>query len=853
MFYAMFNLSCIYLITKEYYKLGEMYLNIANLLKQEIIETGIIDETDPESTFNKCVGYYLEALKVLPEKCDIYINLIQLFRKIEKYDKALEYVYKVIPLDNTNYKAYLESGYIYKQKNDVKNAEIFFRISLMLNPNLSEIYVTYTEILRAQNKNEEALEIFEAALTVFPDEMSLLNNYSDCLLQQNYKNRAKEVLLYAYRLNNQEVDVNCNLAKIYRKEWDFDRAIEHILRAKEACPNNHNIYFILSSIYKDNELWDYAISALLKANELSPQNSIILSSLADCYKKTENYFTCSEICQSILSNNPNIVEAFVIFCEYKLLVSDWENIDTCKYNINQIANYCKNNSKDNPLSALISDYMIHDLSLKQWVCSNLTVNDCEKITDSENNIFFEDENIQNRVAQTGSLKIAYLVEDVQDEYTYLTLCQLIELHSTVNNIYIIIYDYNNIKSEDDDDSSSTENILNESDVDENILGNTPHTNYGKKSNVNNSSNHDWRKSIESNIRFINLSNLEDPKLKAENIFKENIDILIFLEKLCCKYYDNINIAKIYKTLSLKPVPIQMVLPFNGCTKNEKIFQFIILDNIIRTNKVREFFKEKLIILEYSSPFFCFNPKISKPIHTPRHIITQWESVYAGLENNNLDETVTHFPKDKIILANFSESYKINEELFMTWCEILVNVQNSLLVLKFCSDIACENLRKYGMQHNLSPDRFMFVKIDAKNYSFRYVNDIDLYLDVGTVNGSDEIFFCLFKEIEVITLIDNKYPITSHLSASILNRKNRSKKIIFDNYADYRNYVINLFNMQSSNNLQIENKFDKKKNKSNITFNCKDYSPIEEFVKSMDKVFNIIKMNKGIENICEILV
>jgi predicted O-linked N-acetylglucosamine transferase (SPINDLY family) len=207
---------------------------------------------------------------------------------------------------------------------------------------------------------------------------------------------------------------------------------------------------------------------------------------------------------------------------------------------------------------------------------------------------------------------------------------------------------------------------------------------------------------------------------------------------------------------------QIILPFDGCSRHEDIFDYLITEEYLTNEKTMSLYKEKLILLENSS-LFCVNP-------------------YLDLFKKNLDEAENPFENYKKqgykILGNFSDCYKIDIEIFSVWCQILSKIENTILVLKFCNEESSKNLKSFASDQGIDPDRLIFYIIDSasKYSSAPYIKYIDVYLDIQTLTGDYEVFFCLFSGVPIVVMSNEVYGQSSKLSTSIVCSGKEGSKI-----------------------------------------------------------------------------
>jgi tetratricopeptide (TPR) repeat protein len=219
-FYAMFELTCLYIIKKDYKNLAKLYLKIGNMLKE-----GLANETydinDPNSTINICLKYYIEAQKLMPNNIDIVISLADLLRILDRHKEAIYYINLALQMNKDDYNVYYYGFLIYDEIGDFHNAKEMLKTCLLLNIGFLKGYNAFGNVLRKEKLYADALKVFETALIHDDNNTLILNNYANCLLEMGNKKKAKEIYLRAYHIDNSLPDVNSNLATIYRKESKY--------------------------------------------------------------------------------------------------------------------------------------------------------------------------------------------------------------------------------------------------------------------------------------------------------------------------------------------------------------------------------------------------------------------------------------------------------------------------------------------------------------------------------------------------------------------------------------------------------------------------------------------------------
>jgi len=445
--------------------------------------------------------------------------------------------------------------------------------------------------------------------------------------------------------------------------------------------------------------------------------------MAQCYRSQNKISQSKEMCLYCIYLRPNYTEAFITYLECLIYSNEWNSLEENKSNIISLAEYNKHlNNMPSAFNNLIADYMIHDDKIIFWLFENLMKKEIINIHQVFDEIpDYESKNKARKIEKEHQLKVGFLVNELKDEYTYNALKNIV--FSNFRNIqnskefllFLIIYENNSV------DESNAENH-----------------------------NEEIYNIIKSNPSIIDLSQSEHPQNKADLLFSYQFDVIIFLENFVNDPYNDLNIKKIYQMFALRPAKVQIILPYNGITRGPSIFDFIILDKNIMKNVQRDLYKEKVIMFDKCS-------------RIPKYIF------YAENKNNDVAFQSLDIPEDSFILANFSSCYKINEEILLTWCSILTELEKSILVLKFNNEESSKNIKQKLNNLNIDEERIIFIQINEKFESAHYLPQVDLYLDVPALNDEFEVFLCLAFNIPVISLEYHfSYPVMSSFSSNILN-------------------------------------------------------------------------------------
>ena len=147
------------------------------------------------------------------------------------------------------------------------------------------------------------------------------------------------------------------------------------------------------------------------------------------------------------------------------------------------------------------------------------------------------------------------------------------------------------------------------------------------------------------------------------------------------------------------------------------------------------------------------------------------------------------PENVFIFCSFNNIYKINENVFDVWLEILENVKNSVLWLGQTNDFAKTNILKKCQNKKFSLDRIIFAK-SVENHEIHLARHklADLTLDTFPYNSHSTGCESLWAGVPIITLMGKCYH--SRVAASLLYAIDLPE-LVTTTLEDYKNLAINL--------------------------------------------------------------
>ena len=152
---------------------------------------------------------------------------------------------------------------------------------------------------------------------------------------------------------------------------------------------------------------------------------------------------------------------------------------------------------------------------------------------------------------------------------------------------------------------------------------------------------------------------------------------------------------------------------------------------------------------------------AKPIYLPFYQV-----------NNSLRQSASPpsrsavgLPDDAFVFCAINNSYKLTQEVFYHWMQVLLQTNNSVLWLLEENPEVKENLLRESRKYGIDPNRLVFAKpIDPSDYLARFAC-ADLFLDTSPYNAGITASDALWMGLPVLTCPGNTY--VSRMAADLL--------------------------------------------------------------------------------------
>lgn len=266
-----------------------------------------------------------------------------------------------------------------------------------------------------------------------------------------------------------------------------------------------------------------------------------------------------------------------------------------------------------------------------------------------------------------------------------------------------------------------------------------------------------RRVIAALDHHVPVSHLKDAEL-AQRIRDDEIDILVDLNGLTKG-------ARL-ETLRWKPAPVQATyLGYIGGLPIPEL-DYLIADRHVIPPEIADQYRPKPLYLDD-----LYQANDSRPPFLPP----------VSREGEGL-------PADKFIFCSFSNHYKLTEEMFDVWMEILHRVQHGVLWLVSDNERARENILGHAARRGIGPERLIFAKRVSPDHYRARMALADLFLDTTPYNAGTVASDALRVGLPLLTLQGE--PFASRMASALLTAVGLPE-LVTTNPADYSDMAVSL--------------------------------------------------------------
>ncbi|KAL6345170.1 hypothetical protein AAG906_013654 [Vitis piasezkii] len=729
--------------------LVDAHSNLGNFMKAQ----GLIQEA---------YSCYIEALRIQPSFAIAWSNLAGLFMESGDLTRALQYYKEAVKLKPTFADAYLNLGNVYKALGMPQEAIVCYQRALQTRPEYAMAYGnmaagnmagTYYE----QGQMDMAIVHYKQAIECDSGFLEAYNNLGNALKDVGRIDEAIQCYHQCLALQPNHPQALTNLGNIYM-EWNMVAAAATYYKATLAVTTGLSAPFSnLAIIYKQQGNYADAISCYNEVLRIDPLAADGLVNRGNTFKEIGRVSEAIQDYIHAITIRPTMAEAH--------------------------ANLASAYKDSGHVEAAVKSYkqaLLLRPDFPEATCNLLHTLQCVCSWEDRDKMFIEVEGIIRRQIKMSVLPsvqpfhaIAYPIDpllalDISRKYA--AHCSLI-----ASRYALPPFNHPNpvpVKSEGGSGRLRIGYLS--SDFGNHPLSHLMGSVFGMHNRENvevfcyalspNDST-EWRQRIQSESEhFIDVSAMSSDMI-AKLINEDKIQILINLNGYTKGARNEI--------FAMQPAPIQVsYMGFPGTTGASYI-DYLVTDEFVSPLCYAHIYSEKLVHLPH-----CY-----------------FVNDYKQKNRDVLDPNCQHkrsdygLPEDKFIFACFNQLYKMDPEIFNTWCNILKRVPNSALWLLRFPAAGEMRLRSYAVAQGLQPDRIIFTDVAMKHEHIRRSALADLFLDTPLCNAHTTGTDILWAGLPMVTLPLEK--MATRVAGSLCLATGLGEEMIVSSMKEYEEKAVSL--------------------------------------------------------------
>ncbi|TKW18460.1 hypothetical protein SEVIR_5G432200v4 [Setaria viridis] len=778
--------------------------------------------------FDMCIAKNEEAVAIQPNFPECFNNMANAWREKGDMDRAIQYYKHAIQLRPSFADAFSNLANAYTRKGNLIEATKYCHQALALNPRLVDAYCNLGDVLKAQGSCRDAYNCFREAVSIAPSCATAWHNIAGLFTQWGDFNKAVLYYKEAIKFKPAFHDAHMNLGNLYKAVGMCQDAIVCYQNAAQACPQNAMAYGNLGDAYYEQGQLDLAILSYRHATTCNPSYVEAYNNLGNALKgsgRCDEAIGCYQTCLALQPNHPqaltNLGNVYMERSMLDIAASHFMAALTvttglsAPYNnlamiYKQQGNYanaiaCYNEVlRVDPLAAdglvnrgntlkeagrvseAIQDYLraaairptmaeahanlayaykdtgLMDLAIISYkqalllrpdfpevTCNLLHTLQCVCDWDEREENFIKVEGIirqQIKMSLLPSVQPFHAMAFPIDPTLALEISKKYADHYSLvaSRFGLPAFSHPSCAPIKADDKTSRLRIgYVSSDFGNHPLSHLMGSVFGMHNNdivevfcyaLSQDDGTEWRQRIKGEAEhFIDVSAMSSDMI-AKVINEDKIQILINLNGYTKGARNEI--------FAMQPAPIQVSYMGFPATTGASYIDYLITD-------------EK-------------NQDVLDPVCPHKR-------ADYGL------------PEDKFIFACFNQLYKMDPDIFNTWCNILKRVPNSVLWLLRFPAAGEMRLRAYAISIGVRADQIIFTDVAAKNEHIRRSTLADLFLDTPLCNGHTTGTDVLWAGLPMITLPLEK--MATRVAGSLCIATGVGEEMIVDSLTEYEERAV----------------------------------------------------------------
>ncbi|XP_006646603.1 probable UDP-N-acetylglucosamine--peptide N-acetylglucosaminyltransferase SEC [Oryza brachyantha] len=753
--------------------------------------TNLANAYTRKGNLSQATECFHQALALNPHLADAYCNLGDVLKAQGLYKEAYSRYLDALNIKPTFANAWNNIAGLLTQWGDFNKAATYYKEAIKCNPAFYDAHMNLGNLYKVIGMRQDAIVCYQNATRARPENAVAYGNLGNAYHEQGQLDLAILNYRQAIHCNSSYVEAYNNLGNALKDAGRSEEAIDCYQTCLALQPSHPQALTNLGNVYMERNMTDIAASFYMATLTVTTGLSAPYNNLAMIYKQQGNCNHAITCFNEVLRIDPMAADCLVnrgnTFKEAGRVteaIQDYFHAITIRPTMAEAhANLAAAYKDTGLLEAAIISYK-QAVQLRQdfpeATCNLLHTLQCVCDWDDRMGKFVEVEGIirqQIKMSFLPSVQPFHAIAYPIDSTLALEISRAYAAHYSLVASRFGLPTFTHsppVPTSNDGRTSRLRIGYVSSDFGNHPLSHLMGSVFGMHNQdtievfcyaLSQDDGTEWRQRIRSEAEhFIDVSSMSSDMI-AKVINEDKIQILINLNGYTKGARNEI--------FALRPAPIQVsYMGFPGTTGADYI-DYMVTDEFVSPLNFSHIYSEKLVHLPH-----CY-----------------FVNDYKQKNRDVLDPLCPHkradygLPEDKFIFACFNQLYKMDPDIFNTWCNILKRVPNSALWLLRFPAAGEMRLRAYAISKGVRADQIIFTDVAAKNEHIRRSALADLFLDTPLCNGHTTGTDILWAGLPMITLPLQK--MATRVAGSLCLATGIGEEMVVNSLEEYEEKAVSL--------------------------------------------------------------
>lgn len=282
----------------------------------------------------KAIAIYTEAVEKAVGFSPLYISLGDAFRKLNRYEDAVNEYRMAIWLNPSSISAYKNLCAVFEEMGDYESAIKTYKKLLSFRPNDAVLYSNLANILYMKGNVSDAISAYQTAIVLNPNKTwtSVVAQTLGYVFQEAKGDYDAAIAAYqsATLLNPDDIDIFISLGSAFFDKGDLNNALAAYRSALEIDPDNAKVHCNMGYLLWGKNAINESISSYEMAIKLDNYYDIAYNNLGVIYlDDLGNLEKALELFNKAIEINPNYALAYYNIA--RLMSIKGDKIEAARY------------------------------------------------------------------------------------------------------------------------------------------------------------------------------------------------------------------------------------------------------------------------------------------------------------------------------------------------------------------------------------------------------------------------------------------------------------------------------------------------------------------------------------------